>query len=248
MTTRPIRIVTANTLFKLPRAKAREVLADVLAPAPDLVGLQEWYVDRLPLLLPSGSVRIAPGLPVSVPGGRDYHWITGLGGGNAVGARRDRFDLLEAHQPWLDGPGPTDRTDRLLNLEPPREVTLGVFRDREAGDTVAILSYHLVSGAVRRAEYRTDRPHLVRRHRHEVVRLERIVSGLQAQGHRVYAVGDANRHLQRFAGLTSAWEGREAVPTCGGGTIDDVHGPGPASEVAVITTPSDHRALLVTRP
>lgn len=241
------RIVTANTLYKLPRAKAREVLADVLAPRPDLVGLQEWYVDRLPLLLPSGSVRVTPGPPLSVPGGRDFHWITGLGGGNAVGARRDRFDLRQAHQRWLSMPGPTDRTDRLLNLEPPREATVGIFRDRDSGGTVALLSYHLVSGAVRGASYRTDRPHLVRRHQHEVCRIEEIVAGLQARGHVVYAVGDANRHLQRFAGLTSAWEGRQPVPTCGGTTIDDVHGPGPATDLEVITTPSDHKALLVTR-
>jgi hypothetical protein len=241
------RIVTANTLFKLPRDQAREVLADVLAPEPDLVGLQEWYVVRLPLLRPTGPVRITPGLPLSVAGGTRYHWITGLGGGNAVGARADRFDLLEAHQPWLSLPGPTDRDDRFLGLEPPREATVGVFRDRLVGDTVAILSYHLVSGAVSGSAYRTDRPRLVKRHQHEVSRVEQISARLMASGHRVYAVGDSNHHLQTFAGLTSAWEGREPQPTCGPNTIDDVHGPGPATDVQVTTTPSDHKAVLVDR-
>ena len=241
------RIVTANTLYKLPRAQAREVLAEVLAPEPDLVGLQEWYVDRLPLLRPSGSVRVAPGPPLAVPGGSAYHWVTGLGGGNAVGARTERFDLLEAHQPWLSAPGPTDREDRLLNLEPPREATVGVFRDRGTGERVALISYHLVSGATRGAAHRSDRPRLVRRHRHEVARMERLIARLQASCSRVYAVGDSNHHLQRFAGLTSACEGREPVPTCGRQTLDDAHGPGPATALRTITTPSDHLAVLVER-
>lgn len=241
------RIVTANTLYRLPREKAAEVLADVLAPEPDLVGLQEWYVVRLPLLRPTGSVRITPGLPLSVPGGDRYHWITGLGGGNAVGARADRFDLLHAHQPWLSLPGPTDRDDRLLGLEPPREATVGIFRDREAGDTVAILSYHLVSGAFTGPDPRPDRPRLVRRHAHEVHRVEEIAAGLSAAGHRVYAVGDSNHTLQTFRGLTSAWEGRTPEPTCGDNTLDDVHGPGPARAVRTITTPSDHLAVLADR-
>lgn len=240
------RIATHNILYKLPRSKAREALADVLAPEPDLVGLQEWYVVRLPLLRPTGSVRIAPG-PVSIPGGDGYHWITGLGGGNAVGARKDRFDLVAAHQPWLSMPGPTDREDRPLNLEPPREATVGVFRDKDEGGTVAIISYHLVSGAVHGSAYRDDRPRLVRRHRHEVERVEEIVADLLAAGHTVYAVGDSNHNLQRFAGLTSAWEGRDVVDTCGKQTLDDVHGPGRATDVQVLTTPSDHRAVLVTR-
>jgi hypothetical protein len=242
------RVATANILYKLPRARAREALDLVLAEEPDLVGLQEWYVVRLPLLRASGSVRVTPGPPVAVPGAaRRFHWVTGLGGGNAVGARADRFDLLAAHQPWLSMPGPTDRDDRLLGLEPPREATVGVFRDREAGDTVALNSYHLVSGAVRGAAYRPDRARLVARHRHEVGRLERFIARLHDQGHRVYAVGDSNHHLQRFAGLTSAWEGRDALPTCGRQTLDDVHGPGPASAVRLLPTPSDHLAVLADR-
>ncbi|MCL2542471.1 MAG: hypothetical protein FWE71_08450 [Nocardioidaceae bacterium] len=241
------RIATANVLYKLPRYDARHALDLVLAEEPDLVGLQEWYVVRLPLLRPTGSVRVAPG-PVTVPGGSRFQWVTGLGGGNVVGARADRYDLLASRQPWLSLPGPTDRTDRLLNLEPPREATVGVFADREAGDTVALISYHLVSGAVRGASYRSDRPRLVRRHRHEVARLDDLVGELQADGHRVYAVGDSNHHLQRLTGLTSAWEDREPAPTCGRQTLDDVHGPGDATGLRLVTTPSDHLAVVVDRP
>jgi hypothetical protein len=125
-----------------------------------------------------------------------------------------------------------------------------VFRDRVAGGTVAIVSYHLVSGATTGEGYRADRPVLVRRHRSEVRRLERLVADLQRAGHVVHAVGDANYDLLRLDGLTSAWQGRAEEPgTIGSGTrkIDDVHGPGPAAEVRLLTTPSDHRAVVVTR-
>ena len=66
----------------------------------------------------------------------------------------------------------------------------------------------------------------------------------------MHAVGDSNFEGLRVAGLTSAWDGREHEPgTIGSGTrkVDDVHGPGPASAVELLTTPSDHRALVVTR-
>ena len=66
----------------------------------------------------------------------------------------------------------------------------------------------------------------------------------------VYAVGDSNLDGLRLPGLTSAWEGREDEPgTLGSGTrkVDDVHGPGRASAVRRLTTPSDHQAVLVTR-
>jgi hypothetical protein len=66
----------------------------------------------------------------------------------------------------------------------------------------------------------------------------------------VYAVGDSNLDGLRLPGLTSAWEGREDEPgTLGEGTrkVDDVHGPGPASDVRRLTTPSDHQAVLATR-
>ena len=91
---------------------------------------------------------------------------------------------------------------------------------------------------------------LVARHRQEVERLERLIAQYQREGHVVYAVGDSNFDSLRLAGLTSAWEGREDHPgTIGARTrkLDDVHGPGPASEVKLLHTPSDHRALVTVR-
>jgi hypothetical protein len=113
------------------------------------------------------------------------------------------------------------------------------------------MSYHLTPGVGAGGEYRADRPRLRRRHESEVRRLERLIAEHQLAGHVVYAVGDSNFDGLRLAGLTSAWEGREDHPgTIGKATrkVDDVHGPGPASAVTLLTTPSDHRAVLATRP
>ncbi len=63
-----------------------------------------------------------------------------------VGARADRFEPVSARAPFLSGIGRSDRPDRFLGLEPPREVTIGVFRDREHDRTVAMMSYHLAPG------------------------------------------------------------------------------------------------------
>jgi endonuclease/exonuclease/phosphatase family metal-dependent hydrolase len=243
-------VASANILYKLGRDDARTALSQVLEAGPDLVALQEWYVVRLRLLRERGDVRLVPGLTIgtSKPA---YHWVSAVAGGNVVGARADRYDLLEAHAPFLSCAGRSDRPDRFLRTEPPREATVGVFRDRAADRTVAILSYHLVPGVEREGDYRADRPLLVRRHRGEVRRLERLVADLQREGHDVHAAGDANLDGLRLAGLTSAWEGREDHPgTIGKATrkLDDVHGPGPATDVRLVHTPSDHRAVLVTRP
>src|SRR5690349_25143466 len=97
-------VASANLLYTLPRATAVEALGQVLAPGPDLVGLQEWYAGRFPSLRGHGEVRVAPapGLPsLRIPASRaagepTYHWVATLSDGNIAGARADRFDLLQA--------------------------------------------------------------------------------------------------------------------------------------------------------
>ena len=242
-------VATANILFELGRDDARTALSQVVETEPDLVALQEWYITRLGLLRELGSVRLAPGFNMGALN-PVYHWVSAAAGGNVVGARADRFDPVSARVVFLSRLGRSDRPDRLLGLEPPREVTVGVFRDRALERSVAILSYHLVPGVQADGEYRADRPRLVRRHRSEVLRLEQLIAELQRAGHGVYAAGDSNFDGLRLAGLTSAWEGREDHPgTIGSATrkVDDVHGPGPADEVTLVTTPSDHRTLVATR-
>jgi endonuclease/exonuclease/phosphatase family metal-dependent hydrolase len=248
--TRQTVVATANILYTLGRDDARTALRQVLEAGPDLVGLQEWYVLRLGLLRETGDVRLVPGPRVGATVDPAYHWVSAVAGGNVVGARADRFDLIGARAPLVSWFGRSDRPDRFLHTEPPREATVGVFRDRATGGTVAVVSYHLTPGVERDGEYRADRPLISARHRGEIRRLERLVAELQRRGHTVYAVGDSNFHGIRLAGLTSAWEGREEHPgTIGTATrkLDDVHGPGPATEVTLLTTPSDHRAVVAVR-
>jgi len=247
-------VASANILYKLGPHDASATLRQVLDAQPDLVGLQEWYVSRLRLLRQFGDVRVVPPVGTQLlrrPHRQAYHWISALAGGNVVGARADRFDPISARVVFLSRIGRSDRPDRFLRTEPPRQVTIGVFRDHEADRTVAMISYHLAPGVEVGADYDPARPMLRARHEGEVRRLEELVADHQRQGHVVYAVGDSNFDSLRLAGLTSAWEGREHRPgTIGTATrkLDDVHGPGRASVVTLLTTPSDHKAVVATRP
>ncbi|MCZ4499258.1 MAG: hypothetical protein JWQ74_1811 [Marmoricola sp.] len=248
-------VATANLLYTLPRADAGRALEAVLAEKPDLVGLQEWYVTRLPLLRRTGTVRLVaplglPGIPVPSAGAPRYHWVTTLADGNAVGARADRFDLVQGRSLLIDPIGRGDRDDRFLHTEPPRYVAVGVFRERSTGTTYAMISYHLTPHVENHGEYRSDLPLLVARHQREVRALAALVAELQAQGHVTYAVGDANFDRQKLAGVTSSWAGREQDPgTWGTGLrkLDDVQGPGPATSVRLVETGSDHRAVVAAR-
>ena len=247
-------VATANILYKLARRDARTALTQVLDVEPDLVGLQEWYLSRLGLLRKFGDVHVVPALGSQLlerPTDPAYHWVSAVAGGNVVGARAARFDLVSSRVAFVSGFGRSDRPDRALGIEPPRVVTIGVFHDREAHRTVAMMSYHLTPGVEVEATYHPDRPRLQARHRRDVRRLEALVAEHQRAGHVVYAVGDSNFDSLRLAGLTSSWEGREHRPgTIGTRTrkLDDVHGPGPASRVTLLTTPSDHRAVVAVRP
>ena len=246
-------VATANILYSLGSQDARTALSDVLSLRPDLVGLQEWYPSRVGLLRDTGSVGLVPGLGLRLGrrfgGSREYVWNLPLLGGCVIGARADRFELHSSHAVPLSAPGRADRDDRFLGLEPPRIATVGVYRDQHVGATVALVDYHLVSGVQARGRYRSDRPRLVERHRREVRRLARLVTHLLAAGHVVHAVGDSNYDGLRLPGLTSAWEGRESAPGTLGPVrhVDDVHGPGRAEVVTLLTTPSDHRAVAVRR-
>jgi hypothetical protein len=247
-------VATANVLYTLGSDDSRRALCEVLDLEPDLVGLQEWYPSRVGLLQETGSVGLVPHVGGRLASRRSrrgpaYIWNAPLVGGCAVGARADRFDLLGCRGRLLSPPGRADRPNRMWGLEPPRFATVAIYRDRLVPRTVCLVDYHLVSGVQSEGVYRSDRPVLVHRHAQEVRRLERLVGGLLAQGHVVHAVGDSNFDGLRLPGLTSAWQGREDAPGTLGPRrhVDDVHGPGPAQSVRSLSTPSDHRALVVRR-
>jgi hypothetical protein len=245
-------VATANVLRTLRAEDARRALRQVLDLEPDLVGLQEWGLTRLPLLRETGQVGLVPWFitrreSATRPG---FVWSAPLVGGCAVGARADRFELVECSSKVLSRVGRADKPDRWLGIEPPRLVTVGVYRDRRHDRTVSLLNYHLAPGVQAAGRYRADRPLLVARHQAEVLRLQQLVDAQLAQGHDVYAVGDSNFHGLRLAGLTSAWEGRDGEPGTLGSErkIDDVHGPGRATSVTLVASASDHKAVVVSRP
>ncbi|GAB3660668.1 hypothetical protein GCM10027596_19730 [Nocardioides korecus] len=238
-------VATANVQCDLGRGAAATALAAVLAEEPDLVGLQEWSPARTTVLRRTGRV-----VPVPWRGSRLDHgwvWCAPLVGGCVTGARADRFLLVGCRQWVLSLPARSDRGTQ--PLEPGRVATVSLWQDRATPRTVALVSQHLVSGVQRGGRYRDDRPGLVERHRRETRRLQVLVDRLAARGHTAYVVGDSNLHGFALRGLTSAWDGRKDHPgTLGPRRVDDVLGPGRASDVRLVTTGSDHRAVLARRP
>jgi len=124
-------VATANILCTLGSSDARASLQAVLAAEPDLVGLQEWGASRYRLLRETG--RVGP-VPQKGNGHEDkglgaaseYLWNAPLVGGCAVGARADRFTLLECRPRLLSPVQHADRPDRWLGVEPPRVATVAV--------------------------------------------------------------------------------------------------------------------------
>jgi hypothetical protein len=245
-------VASANILQSLSARAARTALDHVLALEPDLVGLQEWYPARFRILTETGRVGFVPDLGLTrstTEGAAAYLWNTPLLGGCAVGARADRFELVQCLTRLLSRPGIADRQKGRPTPEPGRAATISVYRDLLVDRTVSLVDYHLVSGVQSGGRYRDDRPVLVRRHRRECEVLQALVHQQLRHGHVVYAVGDSNFDGFRIEGLTSAWVGRENHPGTLGPErkVDDVHGPGAAEELTLVTTGSDHRAVVVRR-
>ena len=239
-------VATANVLRSLSRHDAATSLEAVLARRPDIVGLQEWGITRWALLGESGRVRVVPGWRRS-SATDGYLWCVPVYGGCSVGVRAERFDLVDARLSLLGTPGRADNPARPLGLEPPRVATVVRLEDREAPRRRSVICFHLVPGIQRGGSYREDRPGLVARHRHEVRALEVLVDHERGWSDEVCALGDSNYDGLALSGLTSAWDGRSRPGTLGGRTIDDVFGAGPATHVELVTTASDHAAVIATR-
>ena len=228
-------VATANVLDTLAPADAAAALAQVLAHRPDVVGLQEWGRARRALL------RVDD----------DYTWVSPAYGGNAVGVRSDRYRVLGWRLAPLGGVARADRGARPVPVLPPRVATTVRLHDRRLDHDVTVIDYHLVPGVQSRGAYRHDRPLLTARHRSEVRRLGALVRRELATGAVVHALGDSNFDGLELPGLVSAWEGRRDDPagTLGSSRkIDDVHGPGPATEVVHRSMPALPRSRASTAP
>ncbi len=228
-------VATANVLDSLARPQAAEALVAVLQRRPHLVGLQEWGISRRALLRRDPS----------------FGWVAPAYGGNPVGFLRERY-ILRGHRLHRVGlvslAEPGVRPVRVL---PPRVATVVRLHDRLADRAVTVVNYHLVPGVQSSGHYRDDRPLLVARHRSEVRHVADLVGSRLESGDVVYAMGDSNFDGLELPGLTSAWDGRrdDPVGTLGSSRkIDDVFGPGPATDVTLLRSSSDHAAVLVARP
>jgi hypothetical protein len=188
-------------------------------------------------------------MPGRGSGGPEYLWSAPLVGGCVVGARADRYQLLEARSRIVSLVGRGENPERWQGIEPPRLMTVAVYRDLLAGQLVSVVDFHLTPSVQAKGRYRDDRPHLAARHRQEVRRVQQAVDEQLARGRTVFALGDSNLDGLRLAGLDSAWQGREDAPGTLGRRrkVDDVHGPGPAESVTTLRTASDHLAVLVRR-
>jgi hypothetical protein len=240
------RITTANVLSSLSPQQADECLATVLAGDPDIVGLQEWRIMRLRGLARTGSVGVA-GVPRLRTGSGAFTWVTSGPGDCVVGLRASRFTVLATRQVSLGTVGHADRGSRILDLLPPRWVSVVEAEDHLTAQRLGIVSYHLIPGTQGNDVYRADRPRNARRHQQEVRRLQRVVSRLLRRCDAVCALGDSNFHGLALPPLHSAWEGHPG--TTGTLTshrrIDDVFFTEPSRDVQLLRSHSDHAFVQV---
>lgn len=228
----PVTVVvaTANVRGSLGPEDARSCVRRVIEYGPDVVALQEWHPGRRRILRDF----------------EDYDWFCPLVGGCVVGTASRRFEVVARRAVPLSGLGLADRHGWLLGLEPPRRAAIVIARDRDEGQDLAAISFHLVSQVQARDEYRlTDRPRLVARHQREAAALNSLVSRTTVP---TYAAGDSNFHGFRIPGLESAWG---AAPDNSGTLgarrrVDDIFAPAAPDRVELVATRSDHRAVVAT--
>lgn len=237
MTAAPrLRIATANIACALDRESARECLDAVLAENPDVVLLQEWALKRLAILRGSGSISVVAPVALGEFGAGPYRWFAPVTGGCAVGVLQQRFADARARLRSLSLPGWSEGQ----LLQPGRTALEIHATDGTSKQSVAFVSYHLVSGAHHEGHYLLDRPHQGARHRHEHARLQRIID--RARGSRdVYAGGDANSETMEIAGMISAWRCLPDPPR----RVDSIFAARSAEAIHQIETASDHRAVVV---
>ena len=173
-------------------------------------------------------------------------------GENALRLAADRYRLERAGHVAVGGLGRADRgrADRAGPAAADRPA--GRLRDRTTGRPVSVVVHHLVPGVQRAGGYaRTGRCWW----RGTAARWPGCGPWSPASspaGRRSGRSATATSTGSALPGLVSAWEGRRDDPRGTLGTssarkIDDVLGPGPADEVLLLTSASDHAAVLARR-
>ena len=233
-------VASANIKDTLTAAQASAAVAKVIGQLPsaghkpELIGLQEWD----------------GGAPDCIKA-TVYRFRRAPGGGGPVIYDATRY-----------GPEPMWMRTRVLakagfvgNL-PGRKSRLGeskaalyCFAD-ELGyaDTVAIVA-HLTAEVQKGKRYRRDWRHLPRvlRHRLEVLHLRGLARWHTYRKRRVYVFVDANFDGMELPPLVSCWAGHpveERAGTLGNRAVDYVYAPDKSLSVRLVSTASDHDAVV----
>jgi hypothetical protein len=225
-----VRVATANVKVTLSPTLAGECLDEVLATAPQIVGLQEWSEARRSTLRKRGRVVRLPRLARLARRGtptEGYVFGYPLTGGQPVGVDAAWGEIL------------TLRAVELASRAPGIRATLGteaLIRERETGRTFPVLSTHLMA--------HHDRPANRDAWQEGRTKARKWAQAWLEQGYSPFVLGDMNKHLMDLPPLVSCWDGNPRKATFGARTIDVIFGAAAAASVKTIQTASDHKAVV----
>lgn len=248
------RVGTINAFVELTDAQAEQLLRRYLRLLePDLAGVNEWDGPKPDLdALRSHEHDVDDMLERSLDGTR-YRFRRPAGGGNPVIWNGEKRRLLSIGRVQLAGAQDVGRLPGRKTHLPASTATVAIFENLVLGGREALDVMHLTAEVQKGAGYRTDKAHAprVNRHKHERAELEELVLRQQRAGLLTRVVGDTNFDGMKLPPLVSCWEGHsraEAKGTLAHRTVDQVYGPGRASDVETLETLSDHDAVVATYP
>lgn len=225
---------TENVFVHLDLEQAGDALAIGLSHHPDILGLQEW---------PKGRDHL-------IEATKGYASVRPDHGGGPIVYKTSRYGVLHCGAVVLARGSFVGQLVGRKSKLPDSVATEAFFHDEATGHEIAVLNAHLDAEVQADGKYRTDSAHRprVRRHKHEVRRIERWVAKQHRAGRIAYVVLDGNFDGLQIKGLVSCWDGHENHA----GTLghkrkpDIVFGPRNAAHVVTAATPSDHDAAFAT--
>lgn len=245
MTTTRVASVNAYVILTDPQADA--LLRGVLRNGtPDLAGIQEWDGPRPDLT--AIRRRDVDRLLRAATDDR-YRFARPRGGGGPQVWNRDRYHLLFLDAEQLVGPEFVGHLPGRKSRLPASTASVGIYADRLDGGETVLINVHLTAEVQRGSGYRRDLAHRlrVRRHKRERRAIRRLARIHLRAGRRVFVVGDFNFDGLRLWPLVACWDGhprKERAGTLGHRTVDYVFAETRADRVQVLTTRSDHDAVV----